>query len=234
MPIMWAICGGIMAFGVVLLVIYLKLHNQKDLAPDYLGMSTQSYFNRDGFTYYPAIGPVNGRAVMAIVFQNQYDRRVLAKVAFRPKPKLLGREVRLSPIVFYIDCPAAGYGHVKTEFAIPEKAQGQVIAFETGSHVKYPEGKGKRVHFGDGVLIRANSGFDDPGSLFRGAVAVASLATGNIRIMKGPALSLKMPQNVEPFFDPENEPELTILWQWGDPHLPPVRSDTDMQNISIL
>ncbi|MAX24240.1 MAG: hypothetical protein CMJ19_07025 [Phycisphaeraceae bacterium] len=232
MPIMWVISAGIMAFGVVLLVIYLKLSNQKDLAFDYLGTITQSYFNRDGFTYYPAVGSENGRAVMAVAFQNQYDKRVLAKVAFRPKPKLLGREVRLSPMVFYIECPPAGYGHVKTEFTIPDKAQGKVIALETGANVKYPEGKGNRVRFGDGVLIRANSGFVDPGTTFRGAVAVGSFATGNLRLMKGPALPLTLPEHVESFFDQENEPQFTVHWQWGDPPLIPAQTDSDTQNLS--
>ena len=73
-PIWWTLRLGMPVLAVVAMAGFLRLHFQRDRAPDFLSQVAGAFFDRAGFCFAPVAAVENGVCVMQIFFQNRYAR----------------------------------------------------------------------------------------------------------------------------------------------------------------
>ncbi len=202
---------AILALGVIL-----KLHFRGDLEHDYLRPLTGTYFNRDGFCFAFVVTAIDGIAFMDAYFQTQYDRPSLGRIAMRPARGFFMTRAKIDFISFEIECPPGGFGFARIAIPIPEKLQGKRQSFEVGASVRYPEGKGRRIRFHDGVFLHSNTNF---GNSFGTALTVAGAATGSIVLSNPATATIDLPIGVTEGVPDYLVSETKTLWQLGDPAL---------------
>lgn len=197
--------------------IFLKIHFRADEVPDYLGPCVGTYFNRDGFCFGMLPVVVDGVCVFEVYFQNQHENRCVGRVALRPaKGFFLGR-VKMDWIVVEIHCEPAAFGVARVAVAIPATLQGRRQAFEVGASAEYPEGKGRRLRFGDGVTLRTNINF---GNAFATGLMVAGALTGQIVYTSPATATIDLPEGVaEDVGQGARLVTLDTLWKLGNPPL---------------
>jgi hypothetical protein len=207
--------GPIMA--ILALGLFLKLQFRADLEHDYLRPLTGTYFNRDGFCFAFVVTAVDGIAFMDAYFQTQYDRPSLGRIALRPAASgFFMTRAKIDSMTFEIECPPAGFGFARIAIPIPEKLQGKRQSFEVGASVRYPEGKGRRIRFHDGLFLRSNADF---GNSFGTALTVVGAATGSIVLSKPATATIDLPSGVTEDIPYNLASETKILWQMGEPAL---------------
>ena len=207
--------GGPIA-AILTLGLILKLHFRADLEHDYLRPITGTYFNRDGFCFAFMVTAIDGVAFMEAYFQSQYDRRCLGRIVLRPARGFFMTRAPIDAMTFEIECPPAGFGFARLAISIPEKLQGTRQSFEVGASVRYPDGKGRRIRFHDGVFLRSNTRFGDS---FGTALIVAGTATGSIVLSKPATATIDLPVGVTEDIPDDLVPEVKTLWRLGDPAL---------------
>jgi hypothetical protein len=212
----WAFRFGSPLAAILSLLLILKLHYRADLARDYLRELVGSYFNRDGFCFNFGVSQQQNIACLDAYFQNQRDVPCVGRIALRPARGFFMRRASIDPIAYEIDCPPAAFGVAQVAISIPEKLQGKRQAFEVGASVEYRQGKGRLLRFHDGIHLRTNSEFGDK---FCTAVTIAGAAGGTIVLSKPAKLTLNLPTGVSDAISPGDAPQVTILWQLGDPPL---------------
>jgi hypothetical protein len=215
-PITWSIRIGGPTTAILALGLILKLHFRADVEHDYLRPLTGTYFNRDGFCFAFVVTANDGIAFMDAYFQSQYDKPSLGRVALRPGRGFFMTRVKIDAVTFEIECPPAGFGIVRIAVPIPGELQGKRQTFEVGASVRYPEGKGRRIRFHDGVFLRANSNF---GNSFGTALTIAGAATGTIVLSKPATATIALPTGVAEDIPDNVAPEIKLLWQLGEPGL---------------
>jgi len=201
-----------------LLTFSLLLRHQlrSDLERDYLRFISRNYFNRDGLCFAFSVTTNDQVAVMNLYFQSQYDKPLQGRIALRPAHGFFLTRAKIEAMTFDVACPPAAFGVVCLPVPIPHKIQGKRQAFEVGASVQYPEGKGRRIRFRDGIFLRANSHF---GNTFGTALALAGAATGSLVLTRPATVSLQLPIGVTEEIPQESPPESRVLWQLGDPAL---------------
>lgn len=212
----WGFRIGSVLVGLMALGLLLALHFRADIEPDYLHATTGSYFNRDGFCFSIVVTPIDGVAYMSAFFQSQYDRPSRGQIALRPARKFLMGRAKFDAITFEIDCPPAGFGYTRLAIPIPAKYQGKRQSFEVGASVEYPDGKGQRIRFRDGIFLRANTQFKDRLST---ALVVAGAASGTLVFNKPAHVKIQLPAGVAEEISNNLPPQTQTLWQLGDPPL---------------
>lgn len=212
----WGFRIGGPVVSLLALGLILKLQFRADLEHDYLRPLTGTYFNRDGFCFAFAVTAIDGVAFMDVYFQSQYDTRSLGRIAVRPARGFFMTRAKIDAITFEVECPPAGFGYVRIPIPIPEKLQGKRQSFEVGASVQYPDGKGRRIRFHDGVFLRANSNF---GSSFATALTIAGAASGSIVLSKPATAAIDLPVGVAEDVSDDLAPETRTLWQLGEPAL---------------
>jgi len=204
--------------------LFLKMHFRADEVPDYLGPRVGTYFNRDGFCF--AILPVvaNGVCVFEVYFQNQYENRSVGRCALRPARGFFLGRAKMESIIVEVDCEPAAFGIARVAIPLPAELQGRRQSFEVGASVQYPEGKGRRLRFGDGVTLRANSKF---GNAFGVGLTVAGALTGQIVYTRPASVTLDLPKCVaEDVTDRVRPAPVDTLWSLGAPPLSEAGSRT--------
>jgi hypothetical protein len=213
----WAFRIGGPVVAIVSLWLILALHFRADLARDYLQELTGTYFNRGGFGFAFLVGAVEGVAYLDAYFINQHSRPCQGRIALRPARGFFLNRAKIDTITFQIDCGPGAYGYTRLPFPVPADLQGKAQSFEIGASVQYPEGRGKRLRFHDGVFLRANAKF---GNTFGTAVLLAGAATGTIILSKPAIVKLQLPVNVADEIPFPDAPQVAVLWQLGDAPLP--------------
>ena len=214
--ITWGLRIGGPAFAILALGLILKLHFRADLAHDYLRDRLRTYFNRDGFCFAFVATAVDGIAYMDAYFQNQRDKPCVGRIAMRPARGFFMNRAKIDAITYEIACAPAAFGFARLAIPIPEKLQGKRQSFEVGASVRYPDGKGQRLRYRDGVFLRANSNF---GNAFATAITIAGATTGSIVLYKPATAPVHLPVGVAEEIPDTIEPRITTLWQLGDPPL---------------
>lgn len=215
-PITWGFRIGGVILALLALGLILKLQLRADVEHDYLRPITGTYFNRDGFCFAFVVNAVDGIAYMDAYFQTQYDRRSVGQIALRPARGFFMTRAEIDAITFQIECPPAGFGFARIAIPLPEKMQRKRQAFEVGAAVTYPEGKGRRIRYHDGVFLRSNTKF---GNSFGTALTIAGAATGSIVLSKPATVKIDLPNGVTEDIPDNLAPETTTLWQLGEPAL---------------
>ena len=202
---------AIIAFG-----LFLKLQLRADIEQDYLRLLTGTYFNRDGFCFSFVVTANDGIAFMTAYFQSQYDEPSLGRIALRPARGILMTRANIDTITFEIECPPAGFGFARIAIPIPENRQGKQQSFEVGASVQYPDGKGRRIRFHDGVFLGSKANFRDS---FVTALTIAGAATGSIVLSKPATTTIDLPVGVAKDTPDNLAAEVKTLWQLGEPAL---------------
>ncbi len=212
----WGFRIGGPVTALLALGLILKLHFRADLEYDYLRPLTGTYFNRDGFCFAFVVTAIDGIAFMNAYFQTQYDRPSLGRIALRPAHGFFMTRAKIDAITFEIECPPAGFGFARIAIPLPDKLQGKRQSFEVGASVRYPDGKGRRIRFHDGVFLRSNTNF---GNSFGTALTVAGAATGSIVLSKPATAAIDLPVGVSEDIPDNLVSETKTLWQFGEPPL---------------
>jgi len=210
----WTFRIGGLVMTVLALGFILKLHFRADVAHDYLRSRTGTYFNRDGFCFAFVATAVDGIAYLDAYFQSQRDKPCVGRIALRPARGFFMTRAKIESITYEIECPAAGFGFARIAVPISEKLQGKAQSFEVGASVSYPDGKGERLRFHDGVFLRSNTNF---GNSFGTALTVAGAATGSLILSKPATAKIELPLGVAEDVPDCLAPEINVLWQLGDP-----------------
>jgi hypothetical protein len=201
---------------VLAFAIFLKIHFRADEVPDYLRQQVGKYFNRDGFCFGIVPTAMNGVCNFEVYFQNQHENRCVGRIALRPARGFFLGRANMEWIILEVDCEPAAFGVARIAVPLPAKLQGRRQAFEIGASVEYPDGKGRRLRFGDGIILRANADFGDA---FGKALRVAGALTGHI-VHLGPATAtINLPQGVAEDVTESTTPEIETMWRLGDPPL---------------
>lgn len=208
------VVSPLIAFALV--GVLLKLHRRQDRVPDYLQAATGVYFNRDGFCFGFATSVAGGMCLMHAYFQNQFERPCLDRIALRPSRGFFLNRAQIEWITFEIRCDAAAFGVATLPIALPQDVQGKAQSFEVGASVEYPDGKGKRLRYRDGIFLRTNTNF---GSAFGAAVKVLGAMSGHIVLSKPASVTISLPNEVAAALPADAVSDIKTLWKLGDPPL---------------
>lgn len=212
----WGFRIGGLIIALFSIGVILKLHFRADLEHDYLRDLTGTYFNRNDFCFAFVVTPHDGIAFMDAYFQTQRDKPCVGRIALRPARGFFLTRAKIDAITFEVECPPAGFGFARIAIPIPQKLQGKRQSFEVGASVRYPDGKGRRVRFHDGIFLRSNTNF---GNSFGTTLTVAGAVTGSLVLSKPATATIDMPPGVAEDIPDNITPEINILWQQGEPPL---------------
>jgi hypothetical protein len=215
------IAGPIVA--VLSLAAILKLYFRHDIARDYLMESMGEYFNRNGFCFKFDIEVFGGVCQFHTYFQNQYEGPCVGRIVLRPARGFFLTCAKIDTITLEIPCEAAGYGVATLPIPLPREVQGKKQVFEVGASVNYPQGKGRRLRFRDGVYLRTNSNF---GITFGEALTISSVLgmaltfifalRGTFLLLKPETIEIPMPTNAAEELPDRLSPRIIMLWKLGD------------------
>ena len=203
------------------LAAILKLHFRRDIAHDYLQDAFGTYFNRDGFCFAFAVDVMDGVCQFHAYYQNQYDRPCVGRIALRPARGFFLTRAQVETITFEVPCEPAGFGVVTLPIPLPRVVQGRMQSFEIGASVEYPQGKGQRLRFRDGVFLRTNTKFDNS---FGTALTVVSALTGQIELSTPATATIALPTDVAEMLPDNSQPRMKTLWKLGEP---PIESEVN-------
>lgn len=212
----WGFRVGSPTLALLALGAILKLNNRRDLARDYLREHAGDYFNRDGFCFAFVATAIDGIAYLDAYFQNQQNEPCLGRIALRPARGFFMGRVKIETIMYEIQCAPAAFGVARIAVPLLGKLQGKRQSFEVGASVRYPQGKGRRLRFHDGIFLRTNSSF---GNAFGRTLTVAGAATGSILLSKPATVTIDLPVGVSESVPAKLKPEIRIFWELGDPPL---------------
>ncbi|HEV2296339.1 MAG TPA: hypothetical protein VGR35_21025 [Tepidisphaeraceae bacterium] len=121
--------------------------------PDLLRERTGVYFEQHGLCFAPLLETTpHGGCVLALYFQNRYDRRAVGRVqVLPPRRRLRLKRHDLPARLIDIECPGGAFGVVRLAFPIPAKHQGSDITFDIAADVLYPDGRGRMLRLRAGV-----------------------------------------------------------------------------------
>ena len=210
----WIVRVSSLVVAGLFLAALLKLHFRPDQAPDYLRAACGEYFNRGGFCFSFTAGVEDGACLLQAYYQNQFSHACIGRIALRPARGFFLTRAKIDTITFEIPCEAGGFGIATLPIPLPAEVQGKSQSFEVGASVEYPRGKGKRLRFRDGILIRTNSKFGDS---FSTAVTVAGALTGTLVLSTPATVSIVLPSGVAEDLAFKREPRIQSKWKLGDP-----------------
>ena len=212
----WYFRIGCPILTLVAIGIFLKIHLKADVVSDYLRQQAGNYLNRGGFCFAFDVIPIEGICQFCVYFQNQRDQPCRGRIALRQVQGFFMNPEQIETITFEILCEPAAFGIAKLAIPLPQKLQGKRQAFEVGASVDYPQGKGKRLRFHDGIVLRHNADF---GNKFGTALTIAGAMGGAIVFSKPAKATIKFPIGVAEDISEGLEPEILTLWKLGDPPL---------------
>jgi hypothetical protein len=212
-PIAWSFRIGGPLLSVLSLAAILAMHFRADKAPDFLAKQVGRYFNRDGLGFAIVPSQIGDVAYLEAWFQNQYDRALHGQIAVRPSRGFFLTRAPIEAIVYDIQCPAGGFGVASIAIPIPAKLQGKKHQFEVGASVDYPDGKGHRLRFADGLQVRANSQFRN---VVGTTLMIAGAATGQFVLVTPARTRIQLPEGVLAEFDKCPSAKVEIHWRLGD------------------
>lgn len=211
----WPVFGLSLVLAGGGLVLFLKIHYQRDKAPDFLSAYTKKYFDRDGFCFFLRAVEKEGDCVLQVLYQNRYSEPSRARIAIRPARELFMRS-KIEAVGIDIECEPAAFGVAEVAMPVPEKYQGKAQRFEVGASVTYPNGKGEMLRYRDGIVIRGDATFNNA---FGAALSAAALAGGSIVLSSPASVNFTLPAGVSSDLnDRHMVARLETLWRLGDEH----------------
>lgn len=216
-PLMWVLRIGLPLLAISMIVVLFSLQMRSDLVPDYLGKQFTNYYNRDGFCFSLAVDEAHGVCNMLLYFQNQYAHPCRARVAVRPARGFFLQRPDIETLLIDIDVEPAAFGIASSPISIPLLLQGKSQSFEVGASVEYPQGKGTRLRFGDGIFLRSNSQF---GNRFGTGLMLAGALSGQIVFVSPASMKVELPHGVATELPFPVSQQIMTVWKLGDELLP--------------
>jgi hypothetical protein len=198
--------------ALIAFVVFLRLHYQRDLAPDYLTQYCGTFFDRGGLCFAPILSDMDGVCVLCTYFQNRFDRPCTGRIALRPAKGFLGRP-NMDVIAFEVACDGGAFGVHRMAVGVPTAIQGRKVKFEVGASVDFPQGRGSMLRFRDGIVLRSDAVFRDQ---FTRSVTIAGALGGAIVISRPAGIEVQVPMNVPASIPGDIEAHVSILWRPGD------------------
>jgi hypothetical protein len=214
----WGFRVGAPLVALLALGAILKLQFRRDHAPDYLRALTGTYFNRGGFAFSIDVVEQEGIAFAEAWFQNQHERPCVGRIALRPARGFWLNRSNIEAITYEIECAPGAFGVARLALPLPQELQGKTQKFEVGASAKFPQGRGRRLRFHDGIFLRTDSKFGDG---FSTALAAAGAMTGTLYLAKPATITLELPLAVRVLIPNPPPPETRTIWKLGDPPLQP-------------
>lgn len=213
----WILRISATLLSLLLIAVLLKLHFRADLAPDYLHASRGRYFNCEGLCFSFGAELIDGVCVLETHFQNQRDKPCVARIALCRAREFWQTPAEIDTLGIEISCEAAAYGVARLPLPLPAELQGKKQSFEIAASVKYPNGKGRRLRFRDGLFLRANKQLE---TAFWAGMTVAA-ALGGVMVAFTPAkTTIELPSDAAVVIPKSWQPEVITRWKLGDPPLP--------------
>ena len=195
-------------------LLFLLIHFRRDAAPDLLRQVAGNYLDRDGFCFAFQASAQNGFCVVTVFFQNRFERSCTATIALRSAKGFLLQRSAIDTFGCNIDCGPGAFGRATFRIAVPAVLQGTSQTFEAGASVEYPNGKGRRLRYRDGISLRSNSNFRNA---FGTALSLAGAAAGLIVFSSPAKVTLSLPSAVATTVPGASVPLVETLWRLGDP-----------------
>lgn len=203
---------GFIAFG----WLFVKLLFRKNLAPDYLHSIINPYFRQNGLCFGVIPTTDDGRTCPDLYFMSQFNRPSKAKIVLRPAPiGFTQKRADIRPVIFEIECPPGGFGCVRVRFPFPTSLQGETQRFEIGATVTYPEGKGNRIRFENGMEGTVDAEFG--GKMTNGRIA--DLLAAILPLSSPAAVEFQLPTGNSESHSTSANAESQIYWQVGEPEI---------------
>ena len=210
----WAARIGGTVVVVLALGTILTLHFRKDIEHDYLREHAPNYFNRNGFCFAFNAQKTDGVAYLQVLFQNQFDRPSFGHIIVKPAKGFWLRRPKFEALTCQIKCEPAAFGVARIPMPVPEEHQGKRQSFEVVAGVQYPDGKGNRIRFFDGISIPGRSSF---GTAARTAATVIGAAGGSISLSKPATVTVELPQQVADEIPDMMPTEVVTIWKLDEP-----------------
>ena len=209
----WIVRIAAPVVGLLSLVVLLLVHFRRDRVPDFLRAKVGNYFNHRGFCFVVGAEESAGVCQIAAWFQNQYERPSLAQIELRPLREFWLTRTGIERIVLDIPCEAAAFGRATRPIAVPENMLGKVHSFDVSASVVYPNGKGRRLRFSDGYLVRTSSAL---GNAFRTSLTFFGVLAGHIVWMAPARVKIQLPERAAPELPADARTHVETLWKLGD------------------
>ncbi|EAQ80909.1 hypothetical protein [Blastopirellula marina] len=159
--VVWTARIGFSLLAAALFSVLIRRRRPQDRATDYLAVFGARYFNRDGFCFDIDASADDGVCYLVIAYQSQYSKRSEGRIAIRPTSGSWMSRPQFASICVDLAINPGEYGVLRLPVPVSKKLQGKTVSFEIGAAVCYPDGKGERLRFADGVLLRDNQEFGD-------------------------------------------------------------------------
>lgn len=196
--------------------LFIKLLLRKDLAPDYLHSIINPYFKQNGLCFGAIPTTDDGNTCIDLYFMSQFNRPSTAKIVLRPAPiGLMQKRADIRPVVVEIACPPGGFGCARVPFPFPTNLQGKIQRLEIGATVTYPEGKGDRIRFKNGLECTIDAEFG--GKLTNGRIADVIAAI--LPLSSPAAVEFPLPTGNSESHSTSAKAESQIYWQVGEPEI---------------
>jgi hypothetical protein len=196
--------GGVGSLSLLLWGVF-----RRDKLPDKLREVSRAHFHCDGLSFVPTPALRDQILFLDVYFQNSFERRCTTRLLIRPAVRNLGirRPTDLPPIEITIECDGGAFGVASIPYPVPHLRLGQKVRLNVGGVTRYPDGRGKRLRFREGINVRPPTGLAD--ALLTGA----SLLAGHLHSGKDAAFDLQFPMEARAELPPGSEPTCQILWR---------------------
>jgi hypothetical protein len=197
------------AVGITSLSLLIWAVYRRDKLPDHLRAITRRRFDCGGLAFAPVTDVRDGTLFLDIYFQNSFQRPCVTRLLIRPAVQNLGvrRPADVPPIELTIECDGGAFGVASVPFPVPHLRLGQKLRFNVGGVTRFPDGRGKRLRFREGVTVRPPTGLADA------LVTGASLLTGHLHYRKDAAFVIRLPLDVRRDSSPDPTATCQILWR---------------------
>lgn len=210
----WVLRFAFLLSAVGCLMALILLQKRKDRAPDFLSLRFKNFFNSNGFCFAFRTEERHGIARLILEFQNQYDRDCIGVVSLMPAQGFFLNRDYAGGVMIPFDCPGGAFGSIEMKIAVPNRHQGKAIRYEVGATVEYPDGKGRRLRFKDGIYLRATAAHKDK---FGKILRFGGLLVCGIIGMSPVTVNIAMPSAVSE--DPQDDKKLRHKIHWSPPGL---------------
>jgi hypothetical protein len=210
----WIVRIAAPVIGLLSLAVLLLVHFRRDRVPDFLLAEVGNYFNHRGFCFVVGADEAAGICRVRAWFQNQYERPCVAQIELRPQREFWLTRTGIEPIQLEIPCESAAFGLATRPIALPEKMLGKQHSFDVSASVIYPNGKGRRLRFNDGALVRTTTAF---GNAFRTGLTFFGALAGHVVWMKSARVKIQLPETAAQTLPADVRTHVETLWKLGDP-----------------
>lgn len=200
----------------------LVLQCRRDASRDFLAEIAGTYFTHGGFGFALAAERVGAEVVLKTYFLNQHARPCTARIALRTYHGPMSIHRPDETVAFEIPCGPGAFGTVTLSLSGTSSLLHVPSVFEVGVSVSYPDGRGRRLRFQDGIPVRTRSDFSSRLGAFLSFAGVVVSHSTNPRVSGIATVELPLPPNLAAILDPAAAPTVSTLWTLGDPPELPV------------